>query len=216
MSTAYNSLKTRLLKSEAEKQELKRELKGMHSHYREKDQSSPTMQRTPQVSSGPELALNGSHILRQKQNVACREDSNTHQRHGSWGYSNDHLRTENQYLKLMEVQINKVEEERNRLQTELKEVRLKLAEYSMKSDQVKAKEQQNMCNVSTHRELARQLAEAKERLTVLSEQNQTLLKSEKDLKCEKEVLQDKIVSCEKLLSIKKLSPQSEIEIVSGT
>lgn len=205
LSTAYNSLKTRLIRSETEKEALKRELRATQSKPQTSD--SPTMRRSPQHdrSLNPqrhEFVPNDPNILRKKLNngLARQEPDSVHARHGSWGYANDNPHAEGQYCKLLEIQLSKVEEERCRLQEELREVRLKLTEMSLKSDQSKRHQvgvvaQPDPSMVALQRDLQQQVVE-------LTGQNEMLDHRYRDSLREKDVLKSTIVALKKQLSEK--------------
>ena len=194
LNTAYNSLKTRLLRSEEENRNLQRRISKMTSH----GTSSPKRRnsKTPQEDS----PVDRSAILRVKAvDGVASQDGVNHQRHGSWGYASDRTADSNtnQYCRLLEIQLSKIEEERDRLRSELKDVRVKLTEQTLRSESTKHSGGEHTQQVD---QLQQQVRAAELQVADAGHKCEMLQKQVRDAQEERSELKAKIRSLERAIA----------------
>lgn len=195
LNTAYKSLKTRLLRSEAENKKLQRRLTKMSSPTDTSVPNSSSAAKVPQEDSVGEVHGN---LLRPKvtQRIANQDNIN-HQRHGSWGYTNDRPGETGQYCRLLEIQLAKIEEERDRLRSELKDVRVKLTDQTLRSENTKRQETEHLQHI---KRLQEQVRTAELRVADAGHQHEMLQKQVRDAQVERGELKSKIRSLERSLT----------------
>ena len=125
------------------------------------------------------------------------QDRVSHQRHGSWGYTNDRPGESSQYCRLLEIQLSKIEEERDRLRCELKDVRVKLTDQTLRSENTKRAESEHLQRIE---QLQQQVRASELQVADARHEQELLQKQVRDAQVERGELKSKIRSLQRTVT----------------